>query len=165
MTKAIAYYRVSTDRQGASGLGLEAQESTVLAWLPKGMALFNAYTEIESGRKSDRSQLHTALKECRLHGAVLVVAKIDRLSRSQSFLMSLVDSGVEVAFCDLPNQDGPIGRFMLQSMAAVAELEAGMISARTRAALQAARGRGVVFKGRTGSGSHCRDAETLRRGS
>ena len=76
---------------------------------------------------------------CRAHRAAVVVAKVDRLARSQSFLSRILEAGVEVRFCDLPQIEGPTGRFLLQSMMAVAELEAGMISARTKAALAATR--------------------------
>ena len=95
--------------------------------------------EVESGRRSDRPKLAEALAMCRAHRAALVVAKVDRLARSQSFLSRILEAGVEVRFCDLPQIEGPTGRFLLQSMMAVAELEAGMISARTKAALAGAR--------------------------
>ncbi len=147
----VAYYRVSTDRQGRSGLGLEAQREAVTQFLNGGnWALSAEFTEVESGKRSDRPQLAAALAECRLTGATLVVAKLDRLSRDQSFLMGVVDgSGVGgVVFCDLPQiQAGPVGRFMLQQMASVAELEAGMISARTKTALAAAKARGTKLGG------------------
>jgi len=96
------------------------------------------FTETESGRKADRPQLAAALAACRVHRAVFVIAKLDRLSRIQAFLMALIDSGVDVLFCDLPQiPPGVVGRFMLQQMSAVAELEAGLISERTKAALAA----------------------------
>jgi DNA invertase Pin-like site-specific DNA recombinase len=91
---------------------------------------------------------------CRAHRAALVVAKVDRLARSQSFLSRILEAGVEVRFCDLPQIEGPTGRFLLQSMMAVAELEAGMISARTKAALAASKARGTKlggFRGRAGT--------------
>ncbi len=138
--KFIAYYRVSTDRQGRSGLGIEAQRARVLEFLH---ALGNGapiaeFVETESGRKVKRIELEKALAACRVHRATLIIAKLDRLSRNQQFLMGLVDSGVDVRFCDLPDiPAGATGRFMLQQMASVAELEAGLISERTRAALRA----------------------------
>lgn len=136
----IAYYRVSTDRQGRSGLGLEAQREAVRRFLDGtgGYPPIAAFTETESGRKTRRVELDKALAACRVHRATLVIAKLDRLARNQHFLMGLVDSGVDVGFCDLPSiPPGAAGRFMLQQMAAVAELEAGLISERTKAALAA----------------------------
>jgi DNA invertase Pin-like site-specific DNA recombinase len=140
--KTVAYYRVSTDRQGRSGLGLDAQRETVRQFLAgtAGYPPLEEYVETESGRKTDRQrpELAKALAACRAHKATLVIAKLDRLSRNQAFLMRLVDSGVDVLFCDLPAIGmGAVGRFMLQQMAAVAELEAGLISERTKAALRA----------------------------
>jgi DNA invertase Pin-like site-specific DNA recombinase len=143
-TRYIAYMRVSTDRQGRSGLGLDAQRSAVAGYLNGGSwELAGEFVEVESGRRDDRPQLEAALAACRLHRARLVVAKVDRLTRSVGFLHRLLDSGVEVEFCDLPQLSGPTGRFMLNQMAAVAELEAGLISQRTRAALAAAKARGT----------------------
>lgn len=140
----ISYLRVSTDRQGRSGLGLDAQRRAVLDFINGGGAEVVAeFVEVESGRRADRPELERALAACRLRRATLIVAKVDRLTRSVGFLHRLLDAGVDVAFCDLPQVTGPTGRFMLNQMAAVAELEAGLISQRTRAALQAARERGV----------------------
>lgn len=138
--KVVAYYRVSTDRQGRSGLGLDAQRAAVRSLIEAsgGWPPVAEFTEAESGRKVDRPQLAAALAACRVHRAVLIIAKLDRLARNQSFLMALIDSGVDVLFCDLPEiPAGAVGRFMLQQMAAVAELEAGLISERTKAALAA----------------------------
>jgi DNA invertase Pin-like site-specific DNA recombinase len=136
----IAYYRVSTAKQGQSGLGLDAQRDRVQQFL-KGSAGFPPlaeFVEEESGRKVDRPALAAALAACRVRGATLIIAKLDRLARNQRFLMELVDSGTEVLFCDFPQiPAGAAGRFMLQQMAAVAELEAGLISERTKAALRA----------------------------
>lgn len=140
----VSYLRVSTDRQGRSGLGLDAQRRAVEDYLNDGSwELVGEFVEVESGRRRDRPELERALAECRLRRARLVVAKVDRLTRSVGFLHRLLDSGVEVEFCDLPQMSGPTGRFMLNQMAAVAELEAGLISQRTRAALAAAKARGV----------------------
>lgn len=136
----VAYYRVSTGAQGRSGLGTEAQRETVRRFLAAeggGWPPLQSFTETESGRRSDRPQLTKALAACRAHKATLVVAKVDRLSRSQAFLERLRDSGVDVRFCDLPDVKGATGRFLLAQMAAVAELEAGLISERTKAALAA----------------------------
>jgi len=139
MTKHIAYYRVSTARQGRSGLGLDAQRAAVASYQPVA-----EFTEIESGKKNDRPELVAALAQCKAEGATLVIAKLDRLARNARFLLGLIESGVGVIFCDLPHlPEGAVGKFMLTQMAAVAELEAGLISERTKAALKAASKRGV----------------------
>ncbi len=144
----VAYYRVSTEKQGRSGLGLEAQQAAVKAHLNGGKWEIAAdFVEVESGRRSDRPQLAAALAACRLHRAKLIIAKLDRLARNASFLMSIYDSGVDVLFCDLPQVEGPMGRFMVQQMANVAELEAGLISARTKAALATAKAKGKKLGG------------------
>ncbi|MGM4925226.1 recombinase family protein [Tardiphaga sp. 804_B3_N1_9] len=140
--KFVAYYRVSTRKQGASGLGLEAQRAAVEGYLNGGSwKIVAEFTEIESGRRSDRPALEEALAAARLHRAPLVVAKVDRLTRSVAFLSKLLEAGVDVRFSDLPSIEGPTGRFMLQQMASVAELEAGLISSRTKAALAASKKR------------------------
>ncbi len=144
----VAYYRVSTAKQGASGLGLAAQKEAVSNYLNGGRWTLHAeFTEVESGRRSDRPALDKALAAARLHRATLIVAKLDRLTRSVAFLSRLLEAGVEVLFCDLPDVSGPQGRFLLNSMVAVAELEAGMISQRTKAALAAAKARGTELGG------------------
>lgn len=141
--KFVAYYRVSTRKQGTSGLGVEAQRLAVAAYLEGASGEVVAeYTEIESGRRDDRPALEQALAIARIHQATLVVAKVDRLTRSVGFLSRLLEAGLDVRFADLPAIEGPTGRFMLQQMAAVAELEAGLISHRTKAALAAAKARG-----------------------
>lgn len=146
----IGYARVSTDQQGRSGLGLEAQKQAIqdLVQTRGGRLMLPVFVEVESGRKVERVKLQKAIAKARLLGATLVVAKLDRLARNASFLMALVDSGIDVVFCDLPDlPEGAVGRFMLQQMAAVAELEAGLISQRTKAALAAAKARGVALGG------------------
>ena len=146
--KFVAYYRVSTERQGRSGLGLEAQRAAVATYLNGGnWKIVAEFTEIESGRKSDRPELDKALAAARLHRSPLVVSKVDRLTRSVAFLSRLLEANVDVRFADLPQIEGATGRFLLQQMVAVAELEAGMISARTRAALAAAKARGKKLGG------------------
>jgi DNA invertase Pin-like site-specific DNA recombinase len=147
----VAYYRVSTAKQGASGLGIEAQREAVHRYLNGGeWRIVSEFTEVESGKRSDRPALEQALAAARVHRAALVVAKVDRLTRSLAFLSRLLEAGVDVRFADLPAIEGPTGRFMLQQMAAVAELEAGMISARTKQALAAAKARGQVLGGNRG---------------
>jgi DNA invertase Pin-like site-specific DNA recombinase len=144
----ISYLRVSTDRQGRSGLGLEAQRKAVAEYLNGGnWKIIEEFVEVESGRDANRPALARALGACRVHRAPLVVAKVDRLTRSLGFLTRLIEAGVDVRFADLPQIEGPTGRFMLQQMAAVAELEAGLIGKRTKEALAAARARGQKLGG------------------
>ena len=143
--KFISYLRVSTDKQGKSGLGIEAQRQAVERYLNGGRWTVAAeYVETESGRRSDRPKLAAALAHAKAIKAKLVFAKLDRLTRNVDLLRSLVASDVDLVFCDLPNvPPGPMGRFLLTQMAAVAELEAGLISERTKNALAAAKARGV----------------------
>ncbi|MBF6560556.1 MAG: recombinase family protein [Candidatus Binataceae bacterium] len=135
----VAYYRVSTDKQGASGLGLEAQRERVAAHIAAvGGKIITTYTEVESGKRNERPELAKALAECRLRRCVLIVAKLDRLARNARFLLALVeglgDGGV--VFCDLPDiPPGPIGKLIIGVLALIAEFEAGMTSQRTKAAL------------------------------
>ena len=109
------------------------------------------FIEVESGRASDRPELAKALARCRVMGATLIVANVSRLTRNPDFMSRLVEAGVEVRFCDLPKIEGPAGRFMLRQMLAVAELEAGLISERTKKALAAAKARGVKLGGDRGN--------------
>jgi DNA invertase Pin-like site-specific DNA recombinase len=149
--KFVAYYRVSTGKQGKSGLGIEAQRAAVAAYLNGGRwSIVAEFIEVESGKRSDRPALEQALAAARLHRAALVVSKVDRLTRSVAFLSKLLEAGVDVRFADLPAVEGATGRFLLQQMVAVAELEAGMISARTKAALAAAKRRGKKLGGNRG---------------
>jgi DNA invertase Pin-like site-specific DNA recombinase len=146
--KFVAYYRVSTSGQGKSGLGLEAQGKAVKDYLNGGeWKLVAEFTEVESGRSAERPKLAEALQLCRAHRAALVVANVSRLTRSVAFLSKLLDSGVEIRFVDLPQIEGATGKFTLQQMASVAELEAGMIGERTKRALAAAKARGVKLGG------------------
>jgi DNA invertase Pin-like site-specific DNA recombinase len=138
--KWIAYYRVSTARQGKSGLGLDAQKHAVGEFLNGGRwRLIAEHTEVETGRRNDRPELQKALAACRMHGATLLIAKIDRLSRNAAFLLSLRDAGVDFVGADLPGAS----RLTVGILAMVAETEAEAISARTKAALAAAKRRGV----------------------
>jgi DNA invertase Pin-like site-specific DNA recombinase len=149
--KFVAYYRVSTARQGKSGLGIEAQRAAVATYLNGGdWSIVASFTEVESGKRSDRPALDQALAAARLHRCPVVVSKVDRLTRSVAFLSRLLDAGVDVRFADLPQIEGATGTFMLQQMAAVAQLEAGMISKRTKDALAAAKRRGVKLGGDRG---------------
>lgn len=134
----VAYYRVSTAKQGASGLGLEAQREAVRRCTGNGRIVAE-FTEVESGKRSDRPKLAEALAACELHGATLAIAKLDRLSRNVAFIANLMDSSVEFVAADFPQAN----RLTLHMLAAVAEHEREMISQRTVAALAAAKARGV----------------------
>jgi len=146
----IAYYRVSTAKQGLSGLGLDAQKAAVGAYVATAHGkIVGEHQEVESGSRNDRPQLALALAACRAKRAILIIAKLDRLARDTAFLLSVV-SGADagVVFCDLPQlPPGPAGAFILTLFAAVAELERGLISQRTKAALAAAKARGVKLGG------------------
>ncbi|MGH1587710.1 recombinase family protein [Methylobacterium phyllosphaerae] len=149
MVRFVSYLRVSTDRQGRSGLGLEAQRTAVAGFIGSGR-LVAELVEVESGRRNDRPQLAEALALCRAHRATLIIAKLDRLARNVAFISALMDSGVEFVAVDFPQAN----RLTIHILAAVAEHEREMISARTKAALQAAKARGVVlggFRGRAGT--------------
>lgn len=145
----IAYYRVSTAQQGRSGLGLDAQRATVLQHLATvGGRLVAEFTDIESGRRTDRPELAKAIAACQAHRATLVVAKLDRLARNAPFLLTVYEGLKEraagVHFCDLPDlPTGPMGLFFVSLMAAIARLERDMTSVRTKDALAAAKARGV----------------------
>jgi DNA invertase Pin-like site-specific DNA recombinase len=137
--KFVAYFRVSTDKQGKSGLGLEAQREAVFAYLNGGSwSLVQEFVEVESGKHSDRPQLTAALAACKKHRAKLVIAKLDRLSRNLAFIATLMDSGVEFVAVDNPHAN----KLTVHILAAVAQHEREMIAQRTREALQAAKARG-----------------------
>ena len=123
----VAYYRVSTERQGISGLGLEAQRQAVLDFLNGGRwKLVEEYTEVESGKRADRPELAKAFAACRLHRATLVIAKLDRLSRGAAFLLNLRDAGVDFVAADMPDAN----RMTVAILACVAEHEREAISQR-----------------------------------
>ena len=136
----VAYLRVSTEGQGRSGLGLEAQREAVARHVTgAGGVIAAEFVEVESGRKKDRPQLAAALAACRSGRTTLVIAKLDRLARNVAFVSNLMESGVEFVAADMP----AVNRLTVHILAAVAEEEARMISARTKAALAAAKARGV----------------------
>src|SRR5215469_5908263 len=137
--KHVAYYRVSTARQGRSGLGLEAQRQAVSDYLNGGAwDLVAEFTEIESGKRNDRPELSRALELCRRQKATLVIAKLDRLARNVAFIANLMESRVDFVAVDMPQAN----RLTVHILAAVAEHEREMIVARTKAALAAAKARG-----------------------
>ena len=138
----VTYLRVSTQRQGQSGLGLEAQQEAVARHAAAtGQDIIATFTEIESGTVKERPRLAAALDLCRRRKAVLLIARLDRLSRSLSFIAALLDANVEIRAADMPEAN----RMMLQMLAVFAEHERKMIGDRTRAALAAAKARGVVL--------------------
>jgi len=138
--KFISYLRVSTDKQGERGYGIEAQRKAVEDYLNGGnWQLLGEYVEVESGKRNDRPQLVAALAACRKHKAKLIIAKLDRLSRNVAFIAALMDSKTEFVCCDFPTAN----RLTLHILAAVAEHEREMISQRTKAGLAAAKARGI----------------------
>jgi DNA invertase Pin-like site-specific DNA recombinase len=139
-SKFVSYYRVSTQKQGRSGLGLEAQKSAVEAYLKAHCGVeLASFTEIESGKNDARPQLQAALLRCRQTRATLLVAKLDRLSRNAAFLMNLQDAGVKFEALDIPQAN----TLTIGIMALLAQQERELISARTRAALAARKARGL----------------------
>ena len=148
--RLVAYERVSTARQGASGLGLEAQRQTIEAFAAsRGAEVLARFTEVESGRKADRPELAKALHLAKVTGATLVIAKLDRLSRNAAFLLALRDSGVRFVAVDMPEaNDLTVG-----IMALVAEVEREAISRRTKEALAVAKARGVKLGTPNGAAS------------
>lgn len=162
----IGYLRVSTDRQAVSGLGLEAQRNAIEKYArEQGVSIAETFVETESGKLKDRPKLNAALVQCRKHKATLVIAKLDRLARNVAFVSALMETGVEFVAVDAPYAN----RLMLHVMSAFAQFEREQISERTKAALAAAKLRGVVL-GRNGAilGAQRRDkadedAKNLRR--
>jgi DNA invertase Pin-like site-specific DNA recombinase len=140
--KFVAYFRVSTDKQGRSGLGFEAQRQAVDQFLNGGSwSLIGEFTEVESGKRNKRPELEKALAVCKRQKAKLVIAKLDRLSRNLAFIATLMDSGVEFVAVDTPHAN----KLTVHILAAVAQHEREMIAQRTKDALQAAKARGVVL--------------------
>lgn len=151
--RAVAYYRVSTSEQGRSGLGLDAQKAAVEDYLRRiGAIRVAEFTEVESGARNDRPQLRAALKRAQLSNATLVIAKLDRLSRNAAFLLTLRDAGTDIVAVDMPNANA----VTVGIMAVIAEEERRLISERTKAAMKAAKARGVKLGNPNG-------AEAFRR--
>jgi DNA invertase Pin-like site-specific DNA recombinase len=158
----VAYYRVSSVRQGQSGLGLAAQRQIVQAFMEHRGILLQEFVEQASGRRDDRPVLAEALALCRKRKATLVLARLDRLFRRVSFVSRLLDTGVDFVCCEYPSKD----KFWIQIQSAFAEEEARKISNRTKLALAAARARGVKL-GETGkilAARHKQEAMTTARG-
>jgi len=138
--KFVAYYRVSTSKQGINGLGMDAQRNAVMNYLNGGdWKLIAEFAEVETGKRSDREELTKAITLCRKERAVLVIAKLDRLARNAAFLLNLRDSGVDFIAVDMPHAD----KFTVGIMALVAEKERDLISQRTKDGLAAAKRRGT----------------------
>lgn len=139
--KYISYLRVSTDKQGVSGLGLEAQKQSIKIYTDNNDGtIISEFIEIESGKKSNnRPELLEAIKECKKHKAVLIIAKLDRLARNVHFISGLLESGIEFIACDNPHAN----KMMIQLLSVFAEFEREQISQRTKQALAQAKARGV----------------------
>jgi DNA invertase Pin-like site-specific DNA recombinase len=137
-TSFISYLRVSTDKQGITGLGMDAQREAVTRYVHGRGYIIGEFIEVESGRKVNRPQLQAALAECRKRRAVLLIARLDRLARNVAFIANLMNSDVEFVVVDMPQAN----RLTIHILAAVAEHEREMISQRTKAALAAAKARG-----------------------
>ena len=143
MTEYVVYYRVSTVRQGKSGLGLDAQRAMVEAYLQTGDTVLAEFTEIQSGKKDDRIKLWKAINLVKKTRSKLLIPKLDRFSRKVSFISGIIDQGVELVVCEHPN----VTTFFLHLLACFAEEERRQISERTRAALTAAKKRGTILGG------------------
>jgi DNA invertase Pin-like site-specific DNA recombinase len=160
-TKVVAYYRVSTQRQGQSGLGLDGQRTAIEQFCREHRyELQDEFTEVESGRKSDRPVLRKALARAKASKSVLLIGKLDRLARNVHFISGLMEAGVDFRACDVPTANG----LTLHILSAVAEEEARAISIRTKAALAAAKARGTRLGA---SNPACRklSAQAARKGS
>jgi len=140
----IAYYRVSTDKQGIDGYGMDAQKVDVAKYVESNSGqLIDEFIEVESGAKSDRIEVWNAIDKCKDTNSILVIAKLDRLGRNVSFISHLMDSGIEFVACDMPHAS----RFELHIRAAVAEEERRMISERVKKGLSQAKAKGVKLGG------------------
>lgn len=159
----ITYFRVSTQKQGASGLGLDAQRHAVETYLAgRDKSVIGEFVEVETGKGANalekRPQLRLALEQCRKAGAVLLIAKLDRLARNVHFVSGLMESGVDFIAADMPNAN----KVMIQMHAVMSEWEHDQISERTKVALAAAKARGVVL-GATGPSNLQANNEMRRR--
>jgi len=159
--KYVAYYRVSTRKQGESGLGLAAQKAAIEHFVSDRGTVVEAFEEIESGALNSRPELSKALKACKQHKATLIVAKLDRLGRNVAFISSLMEASVEFLALDNPSAN----RLTLHILAAMAEHEREMISQRTKAGLQQARMRGVKLGSPTLHLISKKGAQSQKRGA
>ncbi len=150
----IGYFRVSTARQGQSGLGLEAQKQSITQYVGDKDNLIEEFIEVETGRKNDRPELMAALAACRRHKATLIIAKLDRLARNVAFVSNLMEAGVEFIAADNPHAS----KLTIHVLCAVAEFECQMISERTKAALTAAKARGIRLGNPKGNTPHLEKA-------
>jgi len=141
MKTYIAYLRQSTAKQQISGLGIEAQRDIILKTIKDEGVISHEFIETETGKKNDRPQLMEALRLCRQHKSTLICAKLDRLSRNVAFTSRLLESDVDIVFCDFPQAN----RLVLHIISSIAEYEANLTSARTRAALAAKKQRGAIL--------------------
>lgn len=141
MKTYIAYLRQSTTKQQIGGLGIEAQRDIILRYVKNEASILYEFIETETGKKNDRPMLMEALKLCRQHKSTLICAKLDRLSRNVAFTSRLLESDVDIVFCDFPQAN----RLVLHIISSIAEYEAGPISARTRQALAAKKQRGAIL--------------------
>jgi DNA invertase Pin-like site-specific DNA recombinase len=148
MKRFISYLRVSTDKQGENGHGINAQRQAINNYISaQGGELLEEYVEVESGKRNDRPELHKAISRCQVSRATLIIAKLDRLSRNVAFIANLMDAGIDFVACDNPFAT----RLTIHILAAIAEHEREMISRRTREALAAAKANGVILGGNRGS--------------
>jgi DNA invertase Pin-like site-specific DNA recombinase len=140
-SRFITYYRVSTQKQGASGLGLEAQKAAVTSFVKEEAQVLGEFVEVESGKKNHRPQLHAAIAAAQSQNATLLIAKLDRLSRNAGFIFALRDAGVSFVCCDMPDANSlTVGLF-----AVIAQHERETISKRTKDALAAKKARGATL--------------------
>jgi len=148
MKHYISYLRVSTDKQGEHGHGINAQRQAIGNYLAiQGGELLGEFVEVESGKRNDRPELLKAISRCQVSRATLIIAKLDRLSRNVAFIANLMDSGIDFVACDNPYAT----RLTIHILAAIAEHEREMISRRTKEALAAAKAKGVVLGGARGT--------------
>jgi DNA invertase Pin-like site-specific DNA recombinase len=159
ISKVVSYIRVSTELQGASGLGIEAQRSAIIAWAEQQRATIIAeYVEIESGKNSDREQLAQAVARCAKTNAALVASRLDRFGRRTRDLLKLKEATFPVVACDMPHADS----FLWTVISAIAQREGESISERTRIALQAAKARGTVLGGAREGGHRVNDDDRAK---
>lgn len=162
----VSYLRISTRNQARAELDLKVQRNSVVDYLGHGRwEVLAEFVELEARRPANRPELENAFTMCRTYQAALVVPKFDQLSRSHSFLSKVTESGVDVRFCEVPQLEGSAGRVLLQHMASVAQLEAAIVSSRTRKALAAVMARGKKvggFRGRAGTPADLEKARAAR---